>query len=355
MLSYLSKQQVIQAIERKNPPRIPLMIHFANYGNTPEPYLKQLTAMLDKVPNDFIYYMPVMPGYDGSTIAGNPGYRWIPESCMEGTSGKALDANTYLKSWDHLDTVLAQFPDPEKVELFSPETVRDAESKKDHYIISHFNYAFYERLWSLRGMENALMDLYLYPDEVKALLQKFCDFYKVIIRRSREEIKADALFVSDDMGAQASLMFSPQAFREFFKPMYRQIVEECHKNGMHFWLHSCGNITAILDDLIEIGVDVLHPIQKFAMEQAAIAKEYKGKICFWLGMDMQHMLPEGTAEEIRGETKALLENFHDAAGGVLLGAGNGFTEDIPLENIQAFLDAAVELCDFETLRKECGA
>ena len=192
-------------------------------------------------------------------------------------------------------------------------------------------------------MENALVDLHLYKDEVHRLFKELCDFYIGIIERTRNEIGCDGVYVTDDLGSQQDLMFSPEIFREMFLPYYRKIVETCHKNGLHFWLHSCGNIEKILPDLIEIGVDVLHPIQKFAMNEEEIAAKYKGRICFMCGMDVQKVMPFGTPKEVRAEVNRLVNTFGSDNGRMIFSMGNGVTPNIPIENLHALYDEVYRL------------
>ena len=335
----LNREEVIKAIERKNPERVPVLIHFWNYGNTRPEHLRMLDEIMSRYPCDFEWYLPTMPGYDQSPFPQRPGYVWVSNAKKAGNSCVA-DAQIYLADWDMLDDCLVHFPDPTFPEIMEEAKQKLANTNPSMYKVAHFSYFFFERLWSIRGMENALTDFLLYPDKVRKFFRALCDFYKVIIRRSNEELHCDAIFVTDDMGSQNSLMFSPGTFRAYLKPFYKEIVDDCHRLGMHFWLHSCGNIEQILDDLIEIGVDVVHPIQKYAMDSEMIAQKYSGKICFWAGIDMQHILPEGSVEDVQAEVRRLVDIFDSPNGGLLLGAGNGITEDAPLENIGALLEEA---------------
>ena len=97
---------------------------------------------------------------------------------------------------------------------------------------------------------------------------------------------AHAMFVTDDLGAQRGPMFSPRMFREVFKPHYKRVIDHCHALGLDFWLHTCGDVGLLMDDFVDLGIDVIHLIQKYAMDEQAIADKYKGKICFWVGVDM---------------------------------------------------------------------
>jgi uroporphyrinogen decarboxylase len=91
-----------------------------------------------------------------------------------------------------------------------------------------------------------------------------------------------------------------------------------------------------------MGLDVLHPVQKYAMDMAAVARRYAGKLSFWAGMDMQRILPFGTPEEVRREVRFLIDSFDHPAGGCMITSGNGITPDVPLDNLLAFYDESYE-------------
>lgn len=113
------------------------------------------------------------------------------------------------------------------------------------------------------------------------------------------------------------------------------------RHGLHWWLHSCGNNTLVMDDLIESGVTVFHPVQKGTMDEAAVARQYGDRLTFLVGFDVQHILPEGMPEQVREEVRSLINTFDQPGGGMCLAAGNSILPDTPLENIQAFLDEAL--------------
>lgn len=136
-------------------------------------------------------------------------------------------------------------------------------------------------------------------------------------------------------------MMKPDHFRVLLHPYYERIGEACRQGRMHFWLHSCGNNTEILEHLIEAGVHVFHPVQKHTMDEEAVAKAYGDRITFLAGLDVQHLLQKGTPEEVRAEVRHLVDTFDRPCGGMCLAAGNGIVAGTPLSNIEAFLDEGV--------------
>ncbi len=332
----LTKEEIVSVIEGKGcAHRIPVMLHFWTH---PEVFIGQeerYRNLLLEYPNDIQNIAVNIPAvFDAPK--NEPSYRWmnIDNPFPPGT---ALDAVCAIDDWDKLDDVLADFPDPNSPHLFS-NTIPE---KDGRYRLAGWWYWMFERFWSFRGMENALCDFYEYPDEVHRLFRALTDFYKVVATRCRNELQVDGIFISDDIGTQNSPFFSTELFREFFKPYYAELIEHCHSCGMHFWLHTCGNILPFIPEFIEIGLDVLHPIQKYTMNEVEVAAKYGDKICIWAGFDVQQIIPYGTAEDVRKEVRFMIDTYTRPDGRFMLTAGNNLTEDTKYESLKALLNEAV--------------
>lgn len=263
---------------------------------------------------------------------GYPEYKWAPKGVKEKES-VGIDENCVAEEWEDMEAVYASFPTAEYPDLFGAKQVN-----REKYVVARWCFCFFERLWSLRGMENALMDFHLYPEEVHRLFRRLTDYYMRLLERIREELGADAVFVTDDIGTQSGPFFSLEIFREFFKPYYKEMIDKAHSLGMHFWLHSCGNIELFMEDFIEIGLDVIHPIQKYTMDYREIARKYGDKICMLVGFDVQQTIPFGTPEEVRQEVRELVDIFSRPDGRFMLTMGNGSTLDWQLESLEALYD-----------------
>ena len=336
----LSRNQMIKAIEQGGylPQTIGFWVDPAVYGERNG----EVQALLDNHPVDAMWLIPTFPGYWGSPFPDYPSYIW-GERVQ--TKSAAIDSQQLIAEWDELDTFIEKFPKASlpPITQAAKETIQ--KDTTGRYRLCHFWYLFYERLWSFRGMENALVDLHLNKDKVHRLFEELCDFYIGIIERVQNEIGCDGVYVTDDLGSQQDIMFSPEIFREMFLPYYKKVIDTCHKKGLHFWLHSCGNIEKILPDLIELGVDILHPIQKYAMNEEEIAMKYKGKICFMCGMDVQNVMPFGTPDDVRAEVNRLVNIFGKDNGRIIFSMGNGVTPNIPVENLYALYDEVYRLRD----------
>lgn len=329
------KEQIKQVIEgRGQLERIPILydrwIYPWIYGERREAFEKFIDAQIKDV--DYVHL--VLP--DNFTAPeDDPGYKWAPEWAKP-KEGVGLDENSVAKTWEDMKAVYENFPSAEYPGVIDKASLEKADSEK--YLVGEWCFCFFERLWSLRGMENALTDFYEYPEEVHGLFQKLADFYMRIMERAREEAGTDAIWVTDDIGTQTGPFFSLDIFREFFKPYYKQMIEKAHELGMHFWLHTCGNIELYMEDFIEIGLDVIHPIQKYTMDYRTITEKYGSRICLLVGFDVQQVIPFGTPEEVRQEVRDLIDIFSRKDGRFMLTMGNGSTLDWQMESLEALYD-----------------
>jgi uroporphyrinogen-III decarboxylase len=203
----------------------------------------------------------------------------------------------------------------------------------------------FERLHALRGFENTLTDLYLERERIEMLADRIVEFDLGIIRNVSQRFPGSihGLWFTDDWGTQQNVFVRPQLWDEFFKPRYQRIFGAIHAAGWHVWMHSCGKVNAILDRLIEIGVDVINLQQPRALGIEKIGQEFRGRICFESLCDIQHTLPFKGAEEIRQEARLLLDRWATASGGFILSDyGDGAAIGVPLEKKRIMLDAFIE-------------
>ena len=155
---------------------------------------------------------------------------------------------------------------------------------------------------------------------------------------------ADVVCTSDDLGFQTGPMVSPELYRELFKPRHKKFFDTVKKNTSAFvHFHCCGSIYKLLDDFIELGVDVIHPVQIAAkdMDSSILAPEFGDRLSFWGGIDTQRVLPKGTTEEVKAEVRRRIRDFAPG-GGFILGAVHDIQPDVPVENIIAMYEAGRE-------------
>ena len=197
----------------------------------------------------------------------------------------------------------------------------------------------------LRGLDQLLIDMALEPDIANYLFDRFTEFYlgyfDRMLRAARGRI--DILRQADDLGTQSSLLFGPEMFRSFVKPRIARFVDLAHSHGAAFMFHSCGAIRPFIDDLIDIGVDVLDPLQAAAegMEPQALKDDFGDRIGLHGGIDTQYLLPQGRPEEVAAEVRRRIEIF-GAGGGYVLAPCHVLQLDVPTANVLALRDAALE-------------
>lgn len=332
----LNKEDVIRAIERKGGSKIPLVFHKWWGAGLHKKYGDQLNEMASNYPDDIFAVFYNSPGEDKSSNI-NPSYRWGYKADYSGSTTHSIgEQHELLPDWSELEHFLADFPNPQEADSF--DIVEKRLSEAGHrYKLGCWWRLFHERFWSIRGMENLMVDYYENMDELKIIGRKLLEYYKVIVDRFAA-YGFDGIFTSDDLGHQTGPMMSPAIFEELYFPLYKEFISYVHQKGMHVFLHSCGDNTKLMEYLIEAGLDVFHPVQKGCMDEIETVKKFGDRITFLAGIDVQHLLPEGTEEQVRKEVMELIDIFYKPEGGLLLAAGNGIMPDTPLENIEAMLE-----------------
>ena len=137
-------------------------------------------------------------------------------------------------------------------------------------------------------------------------------------------------------------MMRPDDWRKFYKPCYKRMFQPLRDNGIHVWLHTCGNVSAIIPDLIEVGVNVLNPVQPQAMDVNWLSREFGGKVCFCGGIDVQGTLVRGTPEDVRAEVRKTVDLFGRFNGGYIGATSHTVMPETPLDNVIALYEAFLE-------------
>lgn len=237
-----------------------------------------------------------------------------------------------LEDWSALDTYELPWNILDNADFSRVDTGCE---NTDLFVIAGTHVRPFERMQFLRGTENLMMDLAYGEPEVFELRRRLHEFY-VKELKLWSETKIDAISFMDDWGTQKALLISPDLWREFFKPLYREYCQIMHQKGKFVFFHSDGNIEAIYPDLIEIGIDAVNS-QLFCMDIEKLADEYAGKITFWGEIDRQFTLPFGSPDDVRNAvrrvSRALLKNQRT---GVIAQCEWGSHD--PNENIEAVFE-----------------
>lgn len=339
MREALSRQEVISAVERRGCKSVPAFLHkFWGIG-LEEKYGENLVQLAKRYPDDICHVFYTEPGYDISPT-DNPEYRFGYKDYKNAERHSIQSSAVLLDDWEELDLLLEHFPDPWEKGNFDVVT-QAAAAAGGRYKLGCFWRLFHERFWSIRGMENLMYDYYDEMDNLKLLGSRLVTFYKVIIDRFYDA-GFDGIFSSDDLGHQHGPMMSPEIFKELYFPLYKEIIGYTHEKGMHFWLHSCGDNTALMEYLIEAGLDVFHPVQTGCMDPEKTVEAFGDRITFLAGIDVQNLMPNASAEEVKQQIRRMKRTYNRDGKGMLIAMGNGIMPDTPLQNIEAALDAIFE-------------
>ena len=280
--------------------------------------------------------------------------RWITPQYINSTykhpEGKALrpwkEANPMglaNGSMLHFETVneVNAYDWPKTKYLDFTETITQLQNLGEYYRLSGFWSPFFHDLTYMIGMEDLLMKMYTHPDVIHALLNHLCSFYldanELFYQQAGDLM--DAHFMGNDFGSQTDLLMSPELFEEFYLPWLKKFADQAHMYGYHSVLHCCGSIYRIINQLSDAGIDCIHPIQALATNMNAeyLAENFKGRIKFMGGVDTQHLLPEGTANEITQDTNRIMRLL---APDLIIGPSHeALMPNVPFENVIAMAEA----------------
>jgi uroporphyrinogen decarboxylase len=197
----------------------------------------------------------------------------------------------------------------------------------------------------MRGYAAALEDLIAAPDFVDAFLDRYADFWTCMSEHALEAVGdlVDLVMFGDDLGTQQGPVMSPALYRRLVKPAHTRMVHAVKRFNKPVLLHSCGSVAAFIPDLIEIGIDALHPVQVTAkgMDTDQLKREFGRDITFWGGIDTHRVLPRGTTAEVREEVRRRIADLAPG-GGFVLGAVHNIQAEVPVENVLAMVEAARE-------------
>ena len=208
---------------------------------------------------------------------------------------------------------------------------------EDHALLYGFA-DIWQRPALVRGWEDMFVDMAERPEWVHFLCRKFTDFYLEDYTRAAELTggRIDLYLVISDLGSQHGPLISLAMFRRFVAPYVKEMVERIHSLGGQAMYHSCGMVRPFIPDLIELGVDVLDPIQPTGAEMRpeGLKRDFGDRLSFHGGMDMQNLLPHATPAQVEAEAQRYCE-VAGAGGGYILGPAHLFQPDVPPENILA--------------------
>jgi uroporphyrinogen decarboxylase len=329
----MTKREVVRLVlEGKKPPYVPW-----HFGFTKEP--KELlmrhfnTSNLDLTLNNHILTLGNTTGF--MEDIGNGHVKDIFGVVWDRSVDKDIGVVRGLVIPEP-DLSELTLPDPRAPRCFADIPQR-IEANPESFRVFCIGFSLYERAWTLRGMENLMMDMIENPEFVHGLLDAIAD-YNIAQVHEACKYDIDGVYFGDDWGQQTGLILGERLWREFIYPRISRMYAAVHEHGKYVFIHSCGKVEELFDALIDAGLNCFNPFQPEVMDVKSLMKKYRGRLTFHGGLSMQKTLPFGSADDVRRESRELLELGSE--GGYIFSPSHGVESDTPLENILAFIEEA---------------
>lgn len=214
------------------------------------------------------------------------------------------------------------------------------EGNRDRFRLVNHGFALFERAWTLRSMPELLLDMVDDPAWTDRLLDRIVEFNLALIGELvRRDI--DGIMFGDDWASQRGLIMGPRLWRRFLRPRLAAMFQAVKAGGKAVFVHSCGKVQDLFEDLIAIGADAFNPFQPEVMDPAGMKRAFGDRIAFFGGVSIQRTLPRGTPDDVREEVRRLRREV-GRGGGYILAPSHDMPGDIPPENIAALVEAALE-------------
>lgn len=352
------RDRVHRAIQRLPTDRVPIFMWF--HPDT----RKRLAAMLrvehsaidtvfgNDVAQTWVNNNYAMEGVihneDGESHIDDWGIRWIRRYGFNQIAGFPLAGAPKQKVYEY------RFPVHRIPALMKPmETV--AARAGDLFLGCDVSPCAFEMFWRLRGMEDALLDMAGEPDLANMMIDRCVDFSISLARLAVDRFPLDWLWAGDDVASQSGMIMDPALWRDMVMPHLSKLFSLGKSRGLPVAFHCCGAVRPIIPDLIDIGMDVLNPIQHGCpgMGAADLKKDFGDSVTFMGGVDTQGLLPIASAREVYKATDRLITCMTAGGGGYILAASHTIPPETPVENIFALFDAAgVTKAEIETQARE---
>lgn len=297
-------------------------------------------------------HLPFVPKkvYHDGTYVNQYGYHQIAgDTYLEFARPYALEYATTVKEIENDRFWL----DPEEEMTAEGTRKRAKELEEKGFAVTAPNPSYggvFETAWFRRGFEKFIEDLYMRPNIARAVLDKAVDIHLVLFKMFLDEVGDIATVVStgDDLGAQTAPIINPKIYRQFIKPAEKKVIDLIHKrSGAKVFFHTCGYNVPFMDDLIEIGVDILHPVQPECPGQdlAMLKEKWGDKLTFCGGIGSQHILPRGSPAEVDAEVKRCIK-VAAPGGGYIAAPGHCVQPEVPPWNLCAMYEAVLKYGEY---------
>lgn len=335
-----SKERVHAALRRQPVDRVPVYMWFhpetrkrlSEILEIPERRVDE--AMGNDIRQTWVNNNHAMEGIvhenDGDSHVDYWGIRWVKEGPFNQVADYPLAEATeeevlkYELPFDHMENLLRQM-DPV------------VENIGECFLGCDVSPCGFEMYWRLRGMENVLLDFAGEPDLAKTMVKRCADFAVALSEAACKRYPLDWLWAGDDVASQAGMIMSPASWRSIVRPDLQRVFDVARKANIWVAYHCCGSMRDIIGDLVEMGLNVLNPIQCNCpgMSPSELKSEFGKNLTFMGGVDTQGVLPNGSAVEVRRATRCLLDIMTCDGGGYILAASHTIPPETPDENIFA--------------------
>jgi uroporphyrinogen decarboxylase len=322
----LSRERVIQTINHQKPDRTPIYGWVsANLSEQINESFGSVAAFEDKYEFDLAHLFGGPPTFDPDTIAQR-----------SSNLGRPIEPS------DMRDVAMT---DPNIASDYGSVTdaVRHHKEQRARFVYMQTP-GFFEAMNGIFGIENHLAYLLLYPDDIHALYARQAQ-WNIDFAMNCIDLGVDMIHISDDWGAQSGLMFSPKVWWEMIYPYHKQVADAVKSRGCYLSLHSDGNVMSVLDGIVQLGFDVVHPYQESAgMDYSIYRRNYMDKFTIMGGLDVQTTIGFDNYDHLKSEIKRVLEMFKD--GGLLYCTTHFVQDHCTIEELTAAYDLI-----YSTVRK----
>ncbi len=324
------REVVRTALEHRRPPYVPWQLGFTHEAASTLAAHYGVDKPALQLRNHFL-----------SLDSGLGSYEAVGDSCYRDRFGVVWDRSIDKDIGVVKGSVLPQpsladyaFPEPD-AEALSRRLAQQIEQHADRFRVFSIGFTLFERAWTMRGMQNLMIDFMERPDFVNELLDALVELNIRFVRVALA-CDIDCVHFGDDWGQQHGLLMGPRVWREFFRPRLARMYAVVKAAGKYVSIHSCGDVDELFDDLVDIGLDLFNPFQPEVMDVFALKRAYAGRLAFHGGLSTQRTLPYGTPRQVREETQRLLECGRQ--GGYVFAPAHAVEGDVPLQNMLAFIE-----------------